>query len=426
MKIVVVHNTYQQPGGEDIAFQSERNLLRDAGHQVVEYGRSNFEVERYSGFIGQIALAKHTIWASDTRREFRELLAAEKPDIVHVHNTFMMISPSIYWACRDMQVPVVQTLHNFRLLCPGAIFLRENKVCEECVEHSLWRSVRHGCYRGSRSATAVVAGMLKAHRLSGTWSHVVNHYITTTEFSRSKFIAGGLPAERISVKPNFVYPDPGPRTRTGEYALFVGRLSPEKGLHTLLAAWERLTSPILLHIVGDGPLRAELEQQAQQRGLSSVYFRGQLTREETLAAMRGARFLVFPSECYEGFPMAIAEAFASATPVLCSRMGAMKELVDDGRTGLHFTHASPTDLAAQVTSAWTQADHLAAMGREARREYEAKFSPERNLAILLEIYQRLLRRRGAEQERREVSSPAMHDAAGVEGQAPAAPAAMGS
>jgi glycosyltransferase involved in cell wall biosynthesis len=403
MKIIVVHNTYQRPGGEDVSFQSERNLLRDAGHEVVEYQRNNFEVAHYSGLIGQLALAKHTIWASDTRREFRELLALERPDIVHVHNTFIMISPSIYWACRDAQVPVVQTLHNFRLLCPVSTFVRDNKVCEECVERSLWRGVRHGCYHGSRSATAVVAAMLKVHRLSGTWKHAVDHYIATSEFSRRKFITAGLPAERISVKPNFVYPDPGPAAGTGEYALFVGRLSPEKGVHTLLAAWERLTSPILLRIVGDGPLRGEFEEQTRQRGLSSVCFRGQLTREQTLAEMRGARFLLLPSECYENFPMTIAEAFASGTPVLCSRMGAMKELVDHGRTGLHFTPANPADLAAQVTWAWTHAERLAAMGREARREYEAKFSAERNLKMLLEIYRRSLRLRGAEQKRREAT-----------------------
>jgi glycosyltransferase involved in cell wall biosynthesis len=401
MKIIVVHNTYQQPGGEDISFQNERNLLRDAGHEVVEHQRSNFEVAHYSGLIGKIALATHTIWASDTRREFRELLARTKPDIVHVHNTFMMISPSIYWACLDAQVPVVQTLHNFRLLCPGSTFMRDNQVCEECVEHSLWRGVRHGCYHGSRSATAVVAAMLKVHRLSGTWSHAVDHFIATSEFSRRKFISAGLPAERISVKPNFVYPDPGPATGTGEYALFVGRLSPEKGVQTLLAAWERLTVPISLHIVGDGPLRGELEEQTRQRGLSTISFRGQLTRERTLAAMRGARFLLLPSECYENFPMTIAEAFASGTPVLCSRMGAMKELVDHGRTGLHFTPANPTDLATLVTWAWTHAERLAAMGQEARREYEAKFSAERNLKMLVEIYRRSLGLRGTEHKRHE-------------------------
>jgi len=401
MKIVAVHNTYQQPGGEDICFQSERNLLRDAGHEVVEYLRSNVEVEQFRGLIGQASLAKHTIWAGDTRREFRDLLVREKPDIVHVHNTFTMISPSIYWACLEAQVPVVQTLHNYRLLCPGSTFMRKNAVCEECLEHGPWRAVRYGCYRDSRSATAVIAAMLTVHRVSGTWTRAVDHFIATSNFSRGKFVAAGMPRERISVKPNFVYPDPGTKTGLGDYALFVGRLSPEKGVPTLLAAWERLRSPIPLHIIGDGLQRRELEEQARQRGLTTVCFRGQLARAQTLEAMHEARFLVLPSECYENFPMTIAEAFASGTPVLCSRMGAMQDLVEHGRTGLHFTPGDPASLAAQVMWAWERPERLAVMGQEARLEYNAKFSAERNLETLLDIYHRSIHFRGTESKVRE-------------------------
>ena len=193
--------------------------------------------------IRQLALAKQTIWASDTRREFRELLQRERPDIVHVHNTFVMISPSIYWACRDARVPVVQTLQNYRLMCPGALFLRDEKVCEECMEHGVWRGVRYGCYRGSRPATAVVAAMLTTHRILGTWSRLIEYYLAPTEFGRRKYIEGGLPADKMLVKPNCVQPDPGEGKGDRSYALFVGRLSAEKGLRTLLAAWARLRSP---------------------------------------------------------------------------------------------------------------------------------------------------------------------------------------
>jgi glycosyltransferase involved in cell wall biosynthesis len=401
MKIILVHNSYQQAGGEDICFQNERGLLRSAGHEVVEHQRSNFEVEQYSGLIGQMALAKHTIWAADTRREFLELLVQEKPAVVHVHNTFMMISPSIYWACREARVPVVQTLHNYRLLCPGATFMRNNQVCEECVDRSLWRSVRHACYHDSRSATAVVAAMLTVHRLSGTWNRAVDHFIATSEFSREKFVTSGLPRERISVKPNFVYPDPGAGDGARNNAVYVGRLSPEKGVRTLLAAWERLPSPIPLHIVGDGPLRRELEEKARERGLSTVSFLGHLPREKTLDAIRAARFLVLPSECYENFPMTIAEAFASGTPVLCSRMGAMKDLVGDGRTGLHFCPGDPSDLAVRARWAWSNPECMGVMGHAARREYEAKFSAERNLGMLLEIYRLAMRCRRADSKAHE-------------------------
>jgi glycosyltransferase involved in cell wall biosynthesis len=224
MKIVVVHNTYQQPGGEDIVFHNECELLRGAGHDVIPYQRSNHDVSNYVS-VRQLALAKNTIWASDTRKAFRDLLLQERPDVVHVHNTFVMMSPSIYWACRDASVPVVQTLHNYRLLCPGATFFRDGKVCEDCLGHGVWRSVRHSCYQDSGPASAVVAAMLTTHRVLGTWSRLIDYFLAPTEFARRKFIQGGLPAEKILVKPNFVDPDPGAGTGRREYAAFVGRLS---------------------------------------------------------------------------------------------------------------------------------------------------------------------------------------------------------
>ena len=238
MKIILVHNTYQQPGGEDVVFEQERRLLEQMGHTVVTYCRSNHEIEELST-IGRTALVMRTVWAGDTHRDFGALLVRENPDIVHVHNTFIMVSPSIYSACRKHCVPVVQTLHNFRLLCPGAQFLRDGKICEDCVDHSLWRGVWHGCYRDSRPATASVALMLAWHRRSGTWDELIDRYIALTEFSRNKFIASGISKDKILVKPNFVDPDPGAKQGPGEYAIFVGRVSREKGLHTLLDAWER-------------------------------------------------------------------------------------------------------------------------------------------------------------------------------------------
>ena len=207
MKILLVHNQYQQPGGEDVVFEQERQLLESNGHQVVTYRRSNWEADSYTG-VKRLVLVRKTIWADDTRKEFAQLVRREKPDLVHVHNTFIMISPSIYSVCREANIPVVQTLHNYRLLCPAANFFRKGRICEECVEHTLWRSVRYGCYRGSRSATATVALMLATHRSLGTWDRDVTCYIALTEFTRSKFIQGGLAAQKIFVKPNFVSPDP--------------------------------------------------------------------------------------------------------------------------------------------------------------------------------------------------------------------------
>jgi glycosyltransferase involved in cell wall biosynthesis len=394
MKIVLVHNTYQQPGGEDTVFRNERDLLKSAGHEIVEYQRSNEDASHYVS-IRQLALAKRTIWASDTRREFRQLLLRERPDIVHVHNTFVRVSPSIYWACHDAQVPAVQRLPNYRLLCPGSNFLRDGKVCEECLEHGVWRSVRYGCYRGSRPATAVVAAMLATHRFLGTWSRLIEYYLVPTQFGRGKFISGGFPRDRIIVKPNFVYADPREGNCDRTYALYVGRLSPEKGLRTLLAAWARLRNSIPLHIVGDGPMRAELEEYVRQHGLSSVCFRGSLNWDDAMAVMKGARCLFFPSECYEGFGMAMIEGFACGTPVIASRTGSMQELVSDGRTGLLFTPSDAEDLARKAAWAWSHPARMAEMGQQARREYEAKYTAARNYEMLMETYRQAIHNYGA-------------------------------
>jgi glycosyltransferase involved in cell wall biosynthesis len=392
MKIVLVHNRYQQPGGEDVVFEQEKQLLEQAGTEVITYCRDNYEIERLTA-LDRLTLVKRSIWAADTEREFAQLLARESPDLVHVHNTFLMVSPSIYGACKARGIPVVQTLHNFRLVCPAATLYRDGKLCEECVEYSLWRGVYHGCYRNSRPATASVALMLALHRRWGTWNKLVTRYIALSEFARNKFIAAGLPAEKIVVKPNFVNPDPGERERPGEYALFIGRVSREKGLSTLVRAWERLPRCYALHVVGDGPARESLETQARQLGLSAVTFRGRLSHKETIAAVKGARFLIVPSGCYENFPMCIAEAFACGTPVICSRLGAMQELVSDERTGLFFTAGDAGDLARKVDWAFNHSTELAAMGRLARQEFEARYTPEMNYSLLMEIYHRVLEKR---------------------------------
>jgi glycosyltransferase involved in cell wall biosynthesis len=391
MKVLLVHNSYQQPGGEDVVFQQECQLLESFGHEVLKYCRTNNEIEHASTFA-RLGLVKTIVWAADTRRDFARLLHKEQPDVVHIHNTFLMISPSIYAACREAQVPVVQTLHNYRLFCPAATFFRDGQVCEECVEHSLWRGIRHGCYRDSRAETAAVALMLAAHRWRHTWTELVDCYVALTDFARRKFIAAGLPAEKISVKPNFVHPDPGVRVENGEYALYVGRLSPEKGLHTLLKAWRLVDPRIPLMVVGDGPLRPALEEEATKAGLANISFRGRLARADVIAAMRGARFLVFPSECYENFPAAIAEAFACGVPVIASDLGAMPEIVDRQLTGLLFRPGDAADLAQACASAWSDVSGLQRMGKNARAEYEAKYAAQENCRMLLAIYERAIAR----------------------------------
>lgn len=386
MKILLVHNTYQQAGGEDVVFEQEKKNLQRGGHHVVTYERSNHEIERLSA-LQRATLIKSIVWNTDSRREFAQLLARESPDLVHVHNTFIMISPSIYSACREKGVPVVQTLQNYRLMCPGALFFRDGKVCEECVEHSLWRGVQHGCYRDSQLQTAGVALMLAWHRQLKTYQELVDCSVAATEFSRGKFVAAGFNPDQIVVKPNFMDQDPGPRERPGDYAVFAGRLSQEKGVATLVAAWEHVHPSIPLKIVGDGPLRSSLEARAKERGIKGITFCGRLSREESVAAVKGSRFQITPSLWYEGFPMVIVEAFACGVPVICSRLGGMQEIVADSSTGLHFNPGDAQDLARKVEWAWNHPAELAEMGRAARRKFETEYTAEKNYTRLMEIYE---------------------------------------
>jgi glycosyltransferase involved in cell wall biosynthesis len=391
MKIVLVHNSYQHRGGEDVVFEQEKAMLERAGHSVVVFVRSNSEIREFTP-IEQLALPINAVWAVGIKREFSRLLDRERPDVVHVHNTFVVISPSIYSACREHGTPVVQTLHNFRLMCPGALFFRDGRVCEDCVDGTLWNAVRHGCYRDSKSATAAVAFTLAWHRRQRTWQDSIDAYIALSAFARDKFIAAGFPADKVFVKPNFVDPDPGPRENAGAYALYVGRLSAEKGVSTLLRAWELLPAPLPLHIVGDGPERAALEAQVRARNISGVSFRGSLSRPDTFAAMKGARLTILPSTAYETFGMVIVESMACGTPVLCSRLGAMQEIVADQHTGLHFTPGDAEDLARKVAWGWRHPEALSAMGLAARGEYEKRYTARRNYALLMEIYEDAIRR----------------------------------
>ncbi len=388
MKILAVHNRYQRPGGEDQVFVDETALLEARDHRVVRYEVHNDQVER----VNRLTLAKDTVWNTSAHRELRALIRLERPDVVHFHNTLPLVSPAGYYAARAEGVPVIQTLHNYRLLCPVALFFRDGRVCEDCMGKAVpWPGVVHECYRGSRAASGVIATMLTVHRVLRTWTEMVDVYIALTEFARKKFIEGGLPAGKIVVKPNFVAPDPGRGQGGGGYALFVGRLAPEKGTGTMLAAWERLGTRIPLKIVGDGPLRDRVVEAAARR--SNVEWLGHRPVEEVHALMGKADMLVFPSEWYETFGRVAVEAFATGTPVIGANIGAVAELVEHGRTGLEFRPGDPEDLVTQVEWALSHPAELRRMRDEVRAEFEAKYTAERNYRALMEIYEAALERK---------------------------------
>ena len=302
-----------------------------------------------------------------------------KPQIAHFYNTFPLISPAGFYAVRG-QAAVVQKLSNFRLLCPGATLARNGNVCEECIERkSFLPAVRHRCYRNSRPATAAVALMLSAHRGAHTWDRVVDVYVAHTEFARGKFIEGGLPGERIAVKPHMIWPDPGQGTGRGDYALFVGRLSEEKGIHTLAEAWRGLADIPLL-IAGDGPL-------ADKDWPPGVTWLGDQSRESVNSLMKDARVVIVPSVCFEIGPLTVLEAFAAGTPVIASDLGSMAERVAHGRNGFLFRPGDSEDLARQVRWAVEHPEEMREMRANARREYEEKYTAERSYRALMAIYE---------------------------------------
>jgi len=384
MKILTIHNNYQQRGGEDIYFQKESELLRRNGNEVLSYTRSNKEINDFSIFKKLSIFWKQT-WSQDTYEELRRIIKEFRPDIAHFHNTFFMITPSAYYACKDKGVPVVQTLHNFRLLCPNAYFLKKGKICEECLERTLWKSIQHGCYRESRILTTALARMLHYHRRKATWLETIDLYITLSQCSRSKFIQAGIPEDKIVVKPNFVYPDNGERKNDKNYVLYCGRLSTEKGLNTLIKAWENLES-IPLKILGNGPLYAKIKKHIKNKKMTNVELLGHLSHNECIEYIKGASFLVMPSEWYEVFPTIIVEAFACGVPIVASKMGAMKELICDGKTGLLFQTGNTKELAEKVSWLISHKKEAYSMSIQARKEYKEKYSAENGYKILMNIY----------------------------------------
>lgn len=375
MNILIIHNNYKCLGGEDLVVDAEIALLRSNAHKVLSYFRKNDEI----AFSSLVFTAQQTLWSMRTTHDLESLIRNFRPDIIHAHNTVPLISPSLYWAAAQAEVPVVQTLHNFRLMCLNGLFLREGRVCEDCQGRLPWRGVVRKCYRGSGAASAALAGMLTLHRGLGTYRNKVTRYIALNDFSRNKFIEGGLPADLIVVKPNFVdFSEPAVLPRKG--FLFVGRLSVEKGVQTLVGA-AALLPYASLRVAGDGPEATLLQ------GVGSITRLGSLPGEAVRLEMNRAVALVMPSICYENFPRTIVEAFATGLPVIASRLGAMANLVRDGETGLLFEAGSPHDLAAKMAWALAHPAAMTNMGRNARAQYEAEFTAERNHEQLMAIYE---------------------------------------
>jgi len=375
MKILIAHNAYQYHGGEDTVVEAEATLLRGYGHAVEIYQRSNDELAH----MAKPYAALSAIWSRRAAGELGGWCDAFRPDLVHVHNTFPLMSPSLYWEAARRNVPLVQTLHNFRLICPQAMLFREGTVCEDCIGKFPWRAVTRKCYRRSALQSSVAVSMLATHRALGTFKHRIARYIVLNGFCKNKFIAGGLPAERLRVKPNFVA-GVAVQRRLRKGGLFVGRLSHEKGIHVLLKAAGMLISAPL-QVIGTGPLENTV---AQAFGKNYLGFR---PPHEVRDCMAAAEFLVVPSIGVETFGLVVVEAFACGTPVIASAHGGLADLVTDGVNGLLVKPGDAAELAAKIKWAQAHTEEMREMGRAARREYETKYTPERNYQLLMDIYQ---------------------------------------
>lgn len=385
MNILIVHNHYQIPGGEDQVAAQEAELLWAHGHNVITYYRDNSELKDFS--LGQkILLPFRTIYNPRTCREIRKCIRENKIDVVHVHNTLMLVSPAVYYAARKEKVPVVQTIHNFRLLCPGATFYRDDQVCEDCLKKGLSCALKHRCYRGSFSQTLCCVLSMKLHRATGIYKKLT--YICLTEFNKKKLLRlKGLKPEQIFVKPNAVSVPEAlvPGLERQDRVLFASRLEDLKGIRVLLEAWRLLGAqgPELL-LCGDGPLEDWCRSFVEDNKLRNVRLLGRLPNDRVRSLMATSRALILPTQCYEGFPLCIAEAYSVGTPVLVSKLGNGGSLVRSGVTGLKFDQQSPQSIAKTVKKFMNTED--VDWQANTNAFYRENLTPEMNYTRLMEVY----------------------------------------
>ena len=387
-KILQVHNRYINLGGEDTAFDSTIGLLRKNGHEIVEYIQENrdFIPNHSSWKVGLRAL-----WSNQDYQRLRDLMRDKHPDVMHMHNFFPLISPAAYYAGKAEGVPVVQTLHNYRLLCSNALFFRAGKICEDCLGKTIpWPGVMHACYRGSRPASGAVASMLAIHKLMGTWTKKIDVYIALTEFARRKFIEGGLPASKIMVLPNFINVDPAVGSGKGGYGLYVGHLSNEKGLDNLFEAWKSLKQRTRLKIVGDGPLVNWVAQKSTNNPY--IEFLRHKPLDEVYSIMGEAIFIAIPSKLYEGMPRTAIEAFGTGTPIIASNNATMSNLITHTENGLLYRSGDVQDLAAKIEWVLDHPAEMRQMRHEARSTFEKHYSGHRNYPMLMSIYETAISR----------------------------------
>lgn len=383
-KVLLIHNYYQIPGGEDTVVANEKKLLEDNGHEVVVYYRNNSEINEMNIFQ-KFLIPFITVFNVKTYRQVRKIIKEEHIDIVHVHNTLNLISPSVYYAALSCKIPVVQTVHNFRLLCPAATFYRGSDICEECLKKGFAPAIKYGCYRKSRIQTLGCVITLKFHRITGIYGKI--NYICLTEFNKKKILnLKQIKEKNIFVKPNFVDSrmKSVPYNQRVNQIIFVGRIEKLKGVDILLQAWKLIgTSGPRLIMCGIGPMEEWCRKYIIENRLQNVEMKGFIPNDEVKKMIAGSRALILPTQCYEGFPMTIIEALSVGTPVLCSDLGNAGNLVIEGKTGCKFAPHMPKEIMEAVNRLTMYGD----MTDTVMREYEERYSKKKNYEMLQKIYE---------------------------------------
>ena len=385
MRILQCHNFYRFPGGEDQVFHDESWLLKKHGHEVFHYLRDNRDIENMS----RIELARATIWNQRTVTDIEALIQELSPELIHFHNTFPLISTSAYHTAKRYQIPIVQTLHNYRMMCPSATLFRNGKECHSCINKTFSiPGIIHKCYRSDRKATAVAAAANAFQRTIKKSLHLVDRFIALSETSRQQFELAGIPRSKIIVKPNFVRPEPKVGNEKGGHVVFVGRLTEEKGIHSLLDAWQaepgNPISEIPLRIIGQGPQEEKVKRFAAQN--PNISYLGQLKHPEVMEQIAQSKLLVFPSIWPEPFGRSMIEAFATGTPVVASTAGSIPEIVQHEVNGLHFEPGNHKNLQDQIMRMFAEPELLVKTSIAARRTYEQRYTADRNHDVLLRTY----------------------------------------
>ncbi len=391
---MLVHNYYgsESPSGENTIVDAEKHMLCTNGHQVDIFSRNSDDI-RSQGAYGLIKGGISTPWNPSIYGAIKQKIKTFAPDVVHVHNTFPLISPSLFYAI-DSKIPKILTVHNYRLFCPSGIPMRSGSVCTECLDQkSALPAVIHGCYRDSRIATIPLALSVTLHRKLGTWTQKVDGFIALTHFQKDKLHRAGLPLDKIYVKPNStsehlmgkIFPI------KHDYVVFVGRLSEEKGLISLIKAWKLMHLSGIntpeLRIIGDGPLRNQLEVMAFGLPIS---FLGQVSPQAAKEQIAQAKLLVLPSICFEAFPMVVCEAYAHATPVAASDIGSLPEIVKPNISGDLFEAGNSDSICATVSNLWQDQSKLSRLSEGARKEYEQFYTSQSNYEFMIDIYQKII------------------------------------